>query len=278
MSHRQRTCARFLAEPRRKPSAIRAESGSGFSAVWARCVRAGSGVQKALVPFLAATLVLTALAGCDRLSRHQVMTFFFTGVPSLEEQDRMEAAAREEAKKPKQAKKSKETVAAASAKLERARSVAVRATRFSHGPYAANECYQCHEVSASGGFRGFGKQEGAAGSLAKAGIVPGKMVAPWNELCVGCHAGKKPEQAYRSALWVHGPVSNGYCIVCHAPHASPEPYLLLKKPDELCAECHAAGLIVNKAMHKDRADCTVCHNPHVGKDSRLLKAEHEEAW
>ncbi len=81
-------------------------------------------------------------------------------------------------------------------KTERARSVAVRATRFSHGPYAANECYQCHEISASGGFRGFGKQEEAAGSLAKAGIVPGKMVAPWNELCVGCHTSKKPEKAY----------------------------------------------------------------------------------
>ena len=278
MSHRQRKGARFLADPRRKPKAVRAESSSGFSAVWARCARASAGLHKALVAFLAVALVLTSIVGCDRLSRHKVMTIFFTGVPSLEEQDRMKQAALEEAKKPKAAKKQNESAKAASAKLERVRSVAVRATRFSHGPYAANECYQCHEVSASGGFRGFGKQEGAAGSLAKAGIVPGKMVAPWNELCVGCHAGKKPEQAYQKALWIHGPVSNGYCIVCHAPHASPEPYLLLKKPDELCAECHAAGLIVNKAMHQDRADCTACHNPHVGKDSRLLKAEHQEPW
>lgn len=278
MSHRQRKSARFLADSRREPNAIRAVSGTGFSVVWAACARASGWLQKALVPFLAAALVLTALAGCDRLSRHKVMTFFFTGVPSLEEQDKMKEAAREEAKKPKEARKPKETVTVASAKSERARSVAVRATRFSHGPYAANECYQCHEISASGGFRGFGKQEEAAGSLAKAGIVPGKMVAPWNELCVGCHTSKKPEKAYQTGLWVHGPVSNGYCIVCHAPHASPEPYLLLKKPDELCAECHAAGLIFNKAMHKDRADCTACHNPHVGKDSRLLKVELEESW
>ncbi len=102
MSHRQRKFARFLAEPRQEPKAIRAVSGSGFSAVWAACVRASAGSQKALVALVAAALVLTALAGCDRLSRHQVMTFFFTGVPSLEEQDKMKEAAREEEKKPKQ--------------------------------------------------------------------------------------------------------------------------------------------------------------------------------
>lgn len=206
------------------------------------------------------------------------MTVFFTGVPSLEEQDRMKQAALEEAKKPKAAKKQNASARAASAKQERVRNIQVRATRFAHGPYAANECYQCHEVSASGGFRGFGKQDQAAGAVARAGIVPGKMVAPWEKLCTGCHASKSAEQAFQAGLWIHGPVSNGYCIVCHAPHASPEQYMLLKKPDELCVECHAAGLIVNQAMHKDRADCTACHNPHVGKDNRLLKAEHGESW
>ena len=182
------------------------------------------------------------------------------------------------AKKPKSAKKQNASARAASVKQERVRNIQVRATRFSHGPYAANECYQCHEISASGGFRGFGKQDQAAGAVAKAGIVPGKMVAPWEKLCTGCHASKSAEQAFQAGLWIHGPVSNGYCIVCHAPHASPEQYMLLKKPDELCVECHTAGLIVNQVMHKGRADCTACHNPHVGKDSRLLKAEHEESW
>lgn len=237
--------------------------------------RAGARGGKALAPILAAALVLTALAGCDRVSRHKVLTVFFTGVPSLEEQDRQQAAALEEAKKPKLATAGAKTV---SAKSQKSRGVAVKSTRFSHGPFAANECYQCHEVSASGGFRGFGKQEAAAGSLAKAGIVPGKMVAPPAALCVGCHASKKPERAYQAGLWVHGPVSAGYCTVCHAPHAAPEQYMLLKKPDELCVECHAQALIFYKAMHQDRTDCSACHNPHVGRDSRLLKAELQESW
>jgi len=278
MTLRQSQRAGFRAGSRQGPDTLLARIWRRRGSAQGAGARAGSDMRNALGVFLAAVMVMTLVAGCDRLSRHRVMTFFFTGVPSLEEQDRMKQAALEEKKKPKAAKKQNESAKAASAKLERVRSVAVRATRFSHGPYAANECFQCHEVSASGGFRGFGKQEEAAGSLAKAGIVPGKMVAPWTELCTGCHASKSIGEASRAGLWLHGPVSNGYCIVCHAPHASPEPYMLLKKADELCVECHAAGLIFNTAMHEDRSDCTACHNPHAGKDSRLLKAEHQETW
>jgi len=275
MSPKWQKRALFLAEPGWDRNTIRAQSGSRSGTLRAVRARAAAGMRQALLPFLAAALVLSAMAGCDRLTRHKVTTFFFTGVPSLEEQDRQQEAALEEAKKPKLEKAGAKT---ASARPQKTRSVVVKATRFSHGPFAANECYQCHEVSASGGFRGFGKQEAAADSLAKAGIVPGKMIASPAELCVGCHASKKPERAYQAGLWVHGPVSAGYCTVCHAPHASPEQYMLLKKPDELCVECHAAGLIFNQAMHQDRRDCTACHNPHVGGDGRLLKAEHQESW
>jgi len=275
MLHERRRCVRLSAEPQRELNAARTESGSRFSVLRTVLARAYAWGGKVLAPVLTAALVLTALAGCDRLSRHKVLTIFFTGVPSLEEQDRQQAAALEEAKKPKPATAGAKT---ASAKSQKSRGVAVQSTSFSHGPYAANECYQCHEVSASGGYRGFGKQEAAADSLAKPGIVPGKMVAPPAALCVGCHASKKPARASQAGLWVHGPVSAGYCAVCHAPHASPEQFMLLKKPDELCVECHAQALIFNKATHQDRTDCSACHNPHVGRDSRLLKAELQESW
>lgn len=223
-------------------------------------IRARWRACKARVLLLGCGVGLLLLTGCNTVTGHKVLTFFFTGVPPLGEKEKQE-----EPEKP--------SVAAT-----KARAVVVKAQLYSHGPYAANECYRCHEVSASGGFRGFGKKEEAAGALAKPGIVPGKMVAPLLELCSGCHDTKSPLRAASRGLWVHGPVSAGYCVVCHAPHAGPEPYLLLKKADDLCVECHAAGLITNQAVHKDKHECTACHNPHLGKDSRLLKADFREAW
>ena len=92
MSLRQRKIARIPAEAGRGPNAIRVQSGSGFGTLRAACVRVGGRLRKGLVPVLAAVLILAAIAGCDRLSRHKVMTIFFTGVPSLEEQDRIRAA------------------------------------------------------------------------------------------------------------------------------------------------------------------------------------------
>jgi hypothetical protein len=163
MTHSQSQRTRFRDGSRPNPVTFQAEKRLGTGSAQAAGAGAGSGRRNALGVFLAAAMVLTLLAGCDRLSRHKVMTFFFTGVPSLEEQDRMKQAALEEKKKPKEARKSTTVPQATAGKRERTRSVAVRATRFSHGPYAANECFQCHEVSASGGFRGFGKQEEAAG-------------------------------------------------------------------------------------------------------------------
>lgn len=233
--------------------------------------RLGRLLQKSLILLVSAGLMVAFVSGCDRLSRHKVLTIFFTGVPSIEEQDRVRAEAREAAKHP-------EKVAVQQAEPKKKRAMVVKPTRFSHGPYAANKCYLCHEVSASGGFRGFGKKEEAAGALAGAGIVPGKMVAPLHELCSGCHVSKSPAKARQAGLWVHGPVSTGFCTLCHGPHAGPERYMLLKAADALCVECHGAGQIFSRAAHQDRRDCTACHNAHVGKDSHLLKADYLELW
>jgi predicted CXXCH cytochrome family protein len=205
-------------------------------------------------------LLISFATGCNTVASHEVLTFFFTGVPPPGEEEKQQEEERPAA------------VAA------RQRAVIVKATNYSHGPYAANECYRCHEVSASGGYRGFGKKEEAAGALAKPGIVPGKMVAPYVELCTGCHDTKSPMRAASKGLWVHGPVSAGYCILCHSPHAGPEPYMLLKKPNEQCVECHTGGMILSQAVHKEKSDCVSCHNPHLGKDARLLKAEYREDW
>lgn len=204
-------------------------------------------------------LALTLLTGCNPVTRYKVLTFFFTGVPPMGEEE-----------------KEDEPVKPTVAKVVKQRSVVVQATRYTHGPYASNQCNLCHETSASGGFRGFGKQEGA--KVAEAGAVSGKLVAPMGELCSGCHTGKSVASAYEAGLWVHGPVSTGYCVLCHGPHAGPEPYMLSKKTDTLCLECHGNGLVFNLNEHKEMRDCLKCHNAHLGKDSRLLKADYRESW
>ena len=224
------------------------------------------GRSRSFLLALAAIMAIAVGTGCDRYARHKALTFFFTGVPPLDEGEKASEKDREAEKKAEEERKQPK------------RRPVIKASRFSHGPYALGACYLCHETSETGGFRGLGKKAEAAGSIAKAGIVPGKLVAPLRELCAGCHATKSPEKALREGLWVHGPAIAGYCTVCHGPHAAPQPYLLLKKANESCLGCHAGGFIFSKALHEGKGDCLSCHNAHFGRNSRLLTAEYRETW
>lgn len=227
-------------------------------------------IRVVLAGMAAGGLVL-GVSGCTPVDRHKVLTFFFTGVPPLGSEDKEDA---EERQRREDAGKSK-LLRLVQVQVNKQRR-AVQSGRYTHGPYASNQCNLCHETSASGGFRGFGKREGAR--TAKAGAVSGKLVAPMAELCGGCHTSKSIAAAYQTGLWVHGPVSTGYCVLCHGPHAGPEPYLLLKKANELCQDCHKEGLIFSASLHADKTDCMQCHNAHLGKDSRMLRADYREAW
>ena len=44
---------------------------------------------------LSVVVFIVAVAGCDRYTKHEVLTFFFTGVPSPEEEERAAAEPRE---------------------------------------------------------------------------------------------------------------------------------------------------------------------------------------
>jgi len=200
--------------------------------------------------------------GCDRYARHKVLTFFFTGVPPLGEK---RATEKKEAPGPKP-------------EIRRAKNPVIRAVRFFHGPYTGGLCYRCHEVSESGGFRSLGKQEGAKGSFAKGGGIPGKLLAHPKKLCGSCHADRFPEKLSAAGVWVHGPVAAGSCLRCHGPHSAPEISLLLKKPDALCLECHGKTFDPGVPEHSEKKDCLSCHNPHFGRDRLLLKADLAEAW
>ncbi len=223
----------------------------------------GRGLWRGLALALAAGLIVTLTTACSPPARYKVLTFFFTGVPPFGEEEKPE----EEVAKPVAVKQ-----------VKRGPSIAVKSTRYSHGPYAANQCYLCHQTSGSGGYRGFGKNEEVKSAVTVTKGVSGKLVVPVDKLCLGCHTAKSQARAEADGLWLHGPVSTGVCTLCHGPHAGSEPGMFDKKAGALCIECHAEGLIHNRAVHKDQPDCLTCHNAHLGKDSRLLKADYLELW
>jgi predicted CXXCH cytochrome family protein len=79
-------------------------------------------------------------------------------------------------------------------------------------------------------------------------------------------------------LVVHAPAL-GDCAVCHAPHATENPSLLIAGTAELCTQCHqdiahtvASATTQHAAVTSKRA-CTNCHAPHASNFASLLKAE-----
>jgi DmsE family decaheme c-type cytochrome len=53
-----------------------------------------------------------------------------------------------------------------------------------------------------------------------------------NQACYSCHAEKRGP-----FLWEHEPVSDA-CTNCHVPHGSNNPALLVRRPPQLCQQCH----------------------------------------
>lgn len=167
--------------------------------------------DRVLVGLFLLSLFLTS--GCDKYTRHDVLAFFFTGVP----------AAHHEGVDGK---------------------IISEALYFLHGPYAARQCYQCHvksPVSLHIPILGLPAEKQCYQCHVRSPALadekkpvsifrlkarpPGSLVLPLKELCLECHPPKKISAAH----WSHeGPVSNGNCIFCHDPHQSPFRYMLRK--------------------------------------------------
>ncbi len=253
----------------------------------------------------ACSLVLALLAAaiaCSPLQRHTALEFVFDGVPPYrtpEERARdiLEAAEREATAE-----------MAGLPSSQRRRQPTKKLARFAHGPFAANECARCHDLTTASGFRGLGGGTGSARSgddLAQAG----RLRMPIVELCVHCHTDFTNEAPANDGLWIHGPVASGWCVVCHEPHSSRFSSLLAVEPTaHLCSRCHLREDLVATAEHRpidiegafpapeatpqpegeaDGAtsasapvvrvvrECTNCHNPHMGSDRLLLRPGHE---
>ena len=69
------------------------------------------------------------------------------------------------------------------------------------------------------------------------------LTAPSKELCFSCHTES-------SEKVLHGPYSQGNCIVCHSPHSSDQPNQLLAPTQELCMGCHVRRRLKVDAKHR----------------------------
>jgi len=213
------------------------------------------------IVFLLGLFSIIFISGCDKYTQHKVLTFFFTGVPPIEE----EKAAPED-----------KTEGSTEAKKE-AGFIPHMGT-FSHGPFGAGQCYYCHETYETVGFRKFGYKKPDDAPKQGQGIS-GRLVMPLRKLCLNCHVQKSIQSAFENSLYLHGPVAEGSCTICHNPHMSSSPYMLLKeKTTELCTQCHSKGYIQETEGHVKGEECTACHNAHMGADSFLLKKDFDEAF
>jgi predicted CXXCH cytochrome family protein len=203
-----------------------------------------------------AFFLIVLCAGCDRYTRYKALTFFFTGVPPLEEE---ETAGAQIDKGEKQ--------------LPAKQKIVSKPIYYSHTPYACSMCDQCHQTS--GNFRILGRKRAAA--VLRPGIgSPGLLVAPIKELCVMCHKYMSVSTAFTKGLWLHAPAAQGICTICHDPHQSPNRYMLNKKPDKLCTQCHLVGAIMKTRAQKESGGCLRCHNPHLGRTNLLLVKDYKE--
>jgi predicted CXXCH cytochrome family protein len=197
------------------------------------------------------------MSGCEKQSRHKVLTFFFTGVPPL-------------------GGEISEMVELDTKVKKRKRRLNIPKV-FIHGPKAAGECFYCHDTESSLSFRKVRKAGARMPKLDE--IKPGRLAVSPKDLCTQCHTSKSAELRYSQNMWVHGPLSDGTCTACHDYHQTNYQYMLLKeKSVDLCTQCHTKGYIMLTEAHKNDDECISCHNPHVGANRLMLRKDFNEIF
>ena len=185
-------------------------------------------------------VLIASISGCSRQTKHEVLTFFFTGVPPLEEEKKAETKEGKAGEIPTTEKK-----------------VVSKAKLFSHTPYRLRMCDQCHRTSAYfGRFRKKGPPRTVSTGRGSAGL----LVVPLKELCVKCHKYMSTSSVFKEGLWLHAPAAQGNCTICHGPHQTEYPNVLLVKLDKMCTQCHSEGFMMDSADHRKSTECLSCHN------------------
>lgn len=235
-----------------------------------------SGARRYL-PQLVVAVVL--LGGCTRETRHEVLTFFFTGVPPLESPAETvpQPQGTGGGKTPPPAERgSRFTV---ESKQQTSSKPPVKPQYYSHRVWLEGQCDACHQ-----GSKLFLFQTPAATGTAQServffagGGMPGPLKSSADKLCSGCHVDKTGLRAIRDQLWLHNPTAKGDCLACHDPHQSKHSGVLRKPAEQICQPCHTDAALAALPTHRynDRP-CLACHNPHMGKDRNLLSKDYQE--
>lgn len=128
--------------------------------------------------------------------------------------------------------------------LQQILEAAVKNLYVYHPPYQEKECATCHDQN-----------------------VMGKLLQPEPGLCYQCH-----DDFAQIYMFIHGPVSSGFCTECHSPHMAENEKLLLRTGQGLCLYCHQSEQVFKNESHSGIEDtnCTDCHNPHAGYDNYFL--------
>ena len=119
-----------------------------------------------------------------------------------------------------------------------------------HSPYAERNCVACHESNYSQ-----------------------RLKDDVSRVCTGCH-----KAFLVQAKFIHAPVADGQCTLCHAAHQAREKFRLVKDSRELCFDCHDPDEVLRIRACGDAEDrvCTACHDPHQGNQRFLLRARAEK--
>lgn len=215
-------------------------------------------MAKATAHIVMCLLLTTVLLGCEPKDRQRLRTFFFTGVPPLEETRQIEEL------KDQPSPEVIETKVTGSTE-----------TLFSHPLWLAGACDPCHITT--GTFRVPGIPKKSVLEFKTGGGMVGKLNLPKNKICTQCHADKAPQRALAENLWLHNTTAKGDCIVCHDPHQSKNPKTLRQPLARICTfPCHEQGKFMMTPAHQTKNDCLSCHNPHMGIDKKLLTKEYKE--
>ncbi len=216
-----------------------------------------------VLPITLLSVLVMALSACDGNRRHQVLTFFFTGVPPLDADK-------------KRVSKDKQPIET----IQEMKKLISEQKLYSHPIYAAGQCEQCHRITIRFAVPG---QAGPSAVFRKGGGMPGGLVRPREKLCIKCHENKSAGSGLTKGLRLHPTSAKGACLLCHDPHQSTNTYMLLQKPENICGPCHLEKNIpcglpadMNSPDTAFPNACLSCHNPHMGINRLLLTKDYTE--
>ncbi|MGB3211391.1 MAG: cytochrome c3 family protein [Desulforhopalus sp.] len=216
-------------------------------------------MARLLVHILIILLSTVVLFGCEPQYRNRALTFFFTGVPPLDEVEQ------------------KKEISDESSRVATGRSVEpfFAQTLYSHPLWVAGACDPCHLTSSTYSIPGVPKK--SVSVFKTGGGMVGELTLPKNKLCTQCHTDKTPRRALADNLWLHNTTAKGDCLACHDPHQSKNEKTLRQPPAKICTvPCHEKGEYIVTPVHQTRDPCLSCHNPHMGSNRNLLTKEYKE--